>query len=79
MRSDLVHAAMTNVSSRYLLVNSASKATRLFHRPQTQVSETVNEVLNFFHNHDPVAAEVRDLGHERRVEVSIVPQFDMRY
>lgn len=54
MRSDLVHAAMTNVSSRYILVNSASKATRLFHRPQTQVSETVNEVLSFFHDHDPV-------------------------
>jgi hypothetical protein len=78
MRSDLVHAAMTNVSSRYLLVNSASKATRLFHRPQTQVSETVNEVLSFFHDHDPLVVQPGQHEHERAAEVGIVPQFGMR-
>jgi hypothetical protein len=65
MRSDLVHAAMTNVSSRYLLVTSASKATRLLDRPQTQVSETVNEVLSFFHDHDPVVVRGDHLEHEK--------------
>lgn len=63
MRSELVHAAMVNVPSRYLLVNVASQTTRLLHRPHTQISETVNEVLDFFHRLNPVAEAVRRVEH----------------
>ena len=59
MRYELVHAAMINVPGRNLLVNVASRATRLFDRPHTQISETVNEVLDFFHRLNLVAEAVR--------------------
>ena len=48
MRSDLIFAAMTNVSNRFLLTRLASKATRSFHRPNTRIEDTVNVVLERF-------------------------------
>lgn len=68
MRSELVHAAMVNVPSRYLLVNVASATTRLFHRPNSQISETVNEVLNFFHRQNPIAAPVYSVSDSRMMK-----------
>lgn len=79
VRSDLVHAAMKYVPSRYLLVNTASKAARLFHRPHTQVSETVNEVLCFFHHHNPVIEQTSETEYQGTTDGGIVAQFDMRY
>lgn len=79
MRSDLIHAALTNVPSRYLLVNAASRATRLLHRPQTQVSETVNEVLIFFHDHKPIVEQVDQPEDENSVGTEMVPQFGLPY
>jgi hypothetical protein len=48
MRSDLVFGVMPYVSNRFLLTNLAAKASRKFHRPNTRMQETVNEVLVHF-------------------------------
>ena len=46
MRSDLVFEALHTLRNRYLLCQLASKATRRFHRPNTRIQETMNEVLD---------------------------------
>jgi hypothetical protein len=45
MRSDLIYHALDTVRNRYLLCQLISKATRKFHKPNTRVQETMNEVL----------------------------------
>jgi hypothetical protein len=45
MRSDLIYAALGTVPNRYTLCQLASKATRRFHRPNTRLQETMNDVL----------------------------------
>ncbi len=45
MRSDLVYGALKTVQNRYALCQVASKSTRKFHRPNTRIQETTNEVL----------------------------------
>jgi len=45
MRSDLVFEALHTLQNRYMLCQLASKATRRFHRPNTRIQETTNEVL----------------------------------
>ena len=56
MRSELIFGAMTNVSNRFLLTRLASKATRSFHRPNTRIEDTVNQVLERFTHTGPVAS-----------------------
>ena len=46
MRSELVYPAVRKVPNRYLLCQVASKATRMFHRPNTRIQDTMNEILN---------------------------------
>ena len=48
MRSHLIYGALAPVQNRYMLCQLVSKATRKFHRPQTRVQETVNNVLGTF-------------------------------
>lgn len=48
MRSDLIYNALNTVQNRYLLCQLASKATRKFHKPNTRIQETTNDVLNRF-------------------------------
>ncbi len=48
MRSDLVYPAVRKVPNRYLLCQVASKATRKFHRPNTRVQDTMNQILAKF-------------------------------
>jgi hypothetical protein len=55
MRSDLIFGAMTNVSNRFLLSRLASKATRSFHRPNTRIEDTANEVFERFAHANPLA------------------------
>jgi len=50
MRSDLIYDALGTVQNRYLLCQLASKATRKFHKPNTRVQETMNDVLVRFGN-----------------------------
>ena len=45
MRSDLAFGALHTVINRYMLCQLASKATRRFHRPNTRIQDTMNEVL----------------------------------
>jgi hypothetical protein len=45
MRSELIFCAMEHVSNRYLLTKLASKATRKFHRPNTRIQDTANDVF----------------------------------
>jgi hypothetical protein len=45
MRSDLVFQALHTLENRYMLCQLASKATRKFHRPNTRIQETMNDVL----------------------------------
>jgi hypothetical protein len=56
MRSELVFVAMTHVSNRYLLTRLASKATRKFHKPNTRIHDTTNDVLVRFSGANPTAS-----------------------
>ena len=55
MRSELVFGAMTNVSNRFQLARVAARAIRRFHRPNTRIQETANEVLERFARANPLA------------------------
>ncbi len=46
MRSDLVFESLHTLRNRYLLCQIASKATRRFHRPNTRIQDTMNDVLD---------------------------------
>ncbi len=54
MRSELIFGAMTYVSNRFLLTRLASKATRTFHRPNTRIEDTANEVFERFARANPL-------------------------
>lgn len=62
MRSDLVFQAVAQVSNRYRLCKSAFKATRKFHRPNTRLPETINDVLIRFHESDHVADVANEIS-----------------
>ncbi|MGB6132418.1 MAG: DNA-directed RNA polymerase subunit omega [Acidobacteriaceae bacterium] len=55
MRSELVMGALTHIPNRYQLAHTAAKAIRAFHRPNTRIADTVNEVLTRFSFSDPIA------------------------
>lgn len=59
MRSELVLAAMKYVPNRYQLTHLSAKAIREFHRPNTRIADTANEVLTRFSISNPMAAESR--------------------
>ena len=46
MRSDKVFEALHTMQNRYMLCQLASKATRKFHKPNTRIQDTTNEVMN---------------------------------
>jgi hypothetical protein len=45
MRSDLIYDSLKPVTNRYMLCQLVSKATRKFHKPNTRIQETMNDVL----------------------------------
>lgn len=62
MRSDLIYGALGTVGNRYTLCQLVSKATRKFHKPNTRVQETMNDVLVRFsrvHNEERIMARPR--------------------
>jgi hypothetical protein len=61
MRSELVFGAMEHVPNRFLLIKLASKATRKFHRPNTRIQETMDDVFVRFSHANPIA-EVQETG-----------------
>jgi hypothetical protein len=61
MRSELVFGAMTYVSNRFLLTRLAATATRSFHKPNTRIQDTANEVFEHFAHANPLSG-VCDAG-----------------
>jgi hypothetical protein len=55
VRSELVFGAMTQVPNRLLLVKLASRATRILHRPNSRIQETMNDVFERFTHANPTA------------------------
>ena len=55
MRSGLVFGAVTYVSNRFLLTRVAAKATRRFHRRNTRIEDTANEVFQRLARANPLA------------------------
>jgi hypothetical protein len=45
MRSRLIFGTLHTLQNRYMLCQLASKATRRFHRPNTRIQETMNDVF----------------------------------
>jgi hypothetical protein len=56
MRSELVFGATRYVSNRFLLTRLAAKATRSFHKPNTRIQDTANEVFERFAHINPLSA-----------------------
>jgi hypothetical protein len=48
MRADLTLTALASESNRYLLARLVAKATRMLHRPNTRVQDTMNDALKWF-------------------------------
>ena len=68
MRSDLVFEALHTLRNRYLLCQLASKASRRFHRPNTRIQETMNEVLDkiSFSDRDDILREPEVVAEQQR-------------
>lgn len=64
MRSHLIYGALTPVQNRYMLCQLVSQATRKFHRPQTRVQDTMNNIFNRFAD-AKVTEDVMDVATER--------------
>ena len=61
MRSRKVFSALHSMKNRYILCQLASKATRKFHRPNTRIQETMNEVLELIASEQlPVIKDTED-------------------
>ncbi len=67
MRSDLIHEALRTVSNRYTLCQLASKATRKFHKPNTRIQDTMNEILEKFGEAASNPASVVGAGLQEKV------------
>ena len=64
MRSDLIYNSLKPVNNRYMLCQLVSKATRKFHRPNTRIQETMNEVLERIATSNPeqvASSEVEEI------------------
>jgi hypothetical protein len=66
MRSELVTGALQHVPNRYLLTRLAAKAIRAFHRPNTRIAETTNDVLRRFSAKSPMAFRPNSSALSRR-------------
>ena len=60
MRSELVFGAVTYVPNRFLLTRVAAKAIRRFHRANTRIQDTANEVFQRFARANPLAGVPRN-------------------
>ncbi|MFZ0633450.1 MAG: DNA-directed RNA polymerase subunit omega [Acidobacteriaceae bacterium] len=57
MRSELVTGALEYVPNRFLLTRLAATAIRAFHRPNTRIADTANDVLRRFNTKSPIVLE----------------------
>ena len=58
MRADLTFMALADGSNRYQLTKSVAKVTRMLHRPNTRVQDTMNEAFKWLGRFKPGAAKV---------------------
>ena len=56
MRADLTFTALAYESNRYRLTKLVAKATRMLHRPNTRVQDTMNDAFKWFDRAKPGAA-----------------------
>ena len=66
MRSELIYDALRTVQNRYLLCQVASKATRKFHKPNTRIQDTMNEVFERFADSESPTRLVAQSGNDCR-------------
>lgn len=64
MRSELVMGAMKHVPNRFLLTRLSAKAIRAFHRPNTRVADTTNEVLRRLGTENPIEMQPTSLPYD---------------
>jgi hypothetical protein len=57
MRVDLTFTALADESNRYQLTKSVAKVTRMLHRPNTRVQDTMNEAFKWLGCFKPGAAK----------------------
>jgi hypothetical protein len=57
MRTDLTFSALAGESNRYELTKSVAKATRMLHRPNTRVQDTMNDAFKWLGCFKPGAAK----------------------
>jgi hypothetical protein len=57
MRADFTSMALADGSNRYQLTKSVVKVTRMLHRPNTRVQDTMNEAFKWLGCFKPGAAE----------------------
>lgn len=57
MRDDSTLMALADELSRYQLIKSVVKVTRMLHRPNTRVQDTVNEAFKWLGRFKPGVAE----------------------
>ena len=57
MRTDLTFTALAGESNRYELTKSVAKATRMLHRPNTRVQDTMNDAFKWLGCFKPGAAK----------------------
>ena len=69
MRSELVAGALKQVPNRYRLTRLAAKAVRAFHRPNSRIADTANEVFLRFSRTNPMT---------RRPEPTILRKTELR-
>jgi hypothetical protein len=56
MRADLTFTTLAGESNRYQLTKSVAKVTRMLHRPNTRVQDTMNEAFKRLGRFKPGAA-----------------------
>jgi hypothetical protein len=57
MRADFTSMALADGSNRYQLTKSVAKVTRMLHRPNTRVQDTMNEAFKWLGRFKPGGAK----------------------
>ena len=79
MRADLTFMALADESNRYQLTKSVAKVTRMLHRPNTRVQDTMNEAFKWLGRFKPGTAKAgmtRKASSVRPPESRHHPAFD---
>ena len=78
MRSELIFGTMAYVSNRFLMVMLAAKATRKFHKPNTRIQDTTNDVFARLGRAEPMA-DVPSTGNLQPFPHAVKDETPLRY